>query len=65
LYDIISDPACLINLALDPTHYKTTQIYRGKMHVYLKKTGDPRALGQGDIWETYRRYSRMRSFPKP
>ena len=23
------------------------------------------ALGQGDIWETYRRYSRMRSFPKP
>ena len=65
LYDITSDPACLINLALDPTHYKTTQMYRDKMDVYLKKTGDPRALGQGDIWETYRRYSRMRSFPKP
>ena len=65
LYDITSDPACLINLALDPTHYKTTQMYRGKMDVYLKKTGDPRALGQGDIWETYRRYSRMRSFPRP
>jgi N-sulfoglucosamine sulfohydrolase len=35
------------------------------MDVYLKKTGDPRALGHGDIWETYRRYSRIRSFPKP
>ena len=65
LYDITSDPACLNNLALDPTHYKTTQTYRDKMDAYLKKTGDPRALGQGDIWETYRRYSRMRSFPKP
>ena len=65
LYDITSDPACLKNLALDPAHYKTTQTYRDQMDAYLKKTGDPRALGQGDLWETYRRYSRMRSFPRP
>jgi uncharacterized sulfatase len=65
LYDIISDPACLNNLALDPVHFKTTQAYRDKMDVYLEKTGDPRALGHGDTWENYRRYSRMRSFPRP
>jgi len=65
LYDIASDPACLNNLALDPTHYKLTQLHREQMKVFLKKTGDPRALGQGDLWESYRRYSRMRSFPRP
>jgi len=65
LYDITNDPACLSNLALDPAHYKTTQTYRDQMDAYLKKTGDPRALAQGDIWESYRRYSRMRSFPRP
>ena len=65
LYDITNDPACLSNLALDPAHYKTTQTYRDQMDAYLKKTGDPRALGQGDVWESYRRYSRMRSFPRP
>ena len=65
LYDITSDPDCLNNLALDPAHYKLTQTYRDQMDAYLKKTGDPRALGQGNIWESYKRYSRMRTFPKP
>jgi hypothetical protein len=32
---------------------------------YLKKTGDPRVTGSGDIFETYPRYSGIRWFPEP
>ena len=65
LFDVKKDPACLNNLALNPTFLKTTQKYRDKMDAFLKKTGDPRAHGNGDVWESYKRYSRMRSFPRP
>ena len=65
LYDIKNDPACLNNLALDPTFLNVTQTYRDEMDAFLKKTGDPRASGNGDLWESYKRYSRMRSFPRP
>ena len=65
LFDIKKDPACLNNLALDPSFLETTQKYRDEMDAFLKKTGDPRAHGNGDVWESYKRYSRMRSFPRP
>lgn len=29
------------------------------------RTGDPRILGVGDIFETYKRYSPIREFPAP
>ncbi len=65
LFNIKTDPACLINLAVDPNYLKLTQKYRDEMDKYLKETGDPRVNGDGDIWEKYKRYSRMRSFPRP
>jgi uncharacterized sulfatase len=65
LFNIKNDPSCLNNLALDPSFLKVTQKYRDEMSAFLKMTGDPRASGNGDIWESYRRYSRMRSFPRP
>jgi uncharacterized sulfatase len=65
LFNIKKDPACLNNLALDPAFLKVTQKYRDEMSSFLKETGDPRANANGDIWESYRRYSRMRSFPRP
>jgi len=65
LFNIKKDPACLNNLALDPAFLKVTQKYRDEMSSFLKETGDPRADANGDIWESYRRYSRMRSFPRP
>ena len=65
LFDIKKDPDCLNNLALDPTFLKVTQKYRDEMDAFLKKTGDPRANDNGDLWESYKRYSRMRSFPRP
>ena len=65
LFDIKKDPDCLNNIALDPTFLKVTQKYRDEMDAFLKKTGDPRANDNGDLWESYKRYSRMRSFPRP
>ena len=65
LFNIKKDPSCLNNLALDPEFLKITQKYRIEMNKFLKATGDPRANGNGDIWESYKRYSRMRSFPRP
>ena len=65
LFNIKNDPSCLNNLALDPEYLKVTQKYRDEMDKFLKITGDPRANGNGEIWESYKRYSRMRSFPRP
>jgi N-sulfoglucosamine sulfohydrolase len=65
LFDIRQDPACLHNLADDPEHAETLLTLREECDAYLKETGDPRALDDSDIAETYRRYSPVRSFPTP
>ena len=65
LYAIKEDPGCLKNLAEDPAYKETTTQLRDQLLSYLKKTGDPRANGTGDIWETYPRVSSLRWFPKP
>ena len=65
LFDIVADPGCLNNLAADPNHEETRAALWGELAAYLKETGDPRATGNGDIWEEYIRYSSMRKFPKP
>ncbi|MEK6237523.1 MAG: sulfatase, partial [Planctomycetales bacterium] len=65
LYDIETDPGCLKNLALDDSHAKVLAELRKECDAYLRKTGDPRALGTGDVFESYKRYSRIRKFPKP
>ena len=65
LYDIVKDPDCLNNLADIPEFKKTKQELSDRMSAHLKETGDPRALGKGEIWESYRRYSNLRNFPPP
>lgn len=65
LFDIRTDPGCLENLAGDPAHSETLVELRGKLESYLRETGDPRVVGDGDIWESYKRYSPIRSFPEP
>ena len=32
---------------------------------HLRESGDPRAIDGGDVFETYKRYSSMRRFPRP
>jgi N-sulfoglucosamine sulfohydrolase len=65
LYDIRRDPGCLENLAADPDHAAVAARLRERLMDYLKETGDPRVTGNGDVWETYPRYSPLRWFPTP
>ena len=65
LFDIRKDPSCLTNLAGDPAHEQTLKDLGRRLESYLRETGDPRVLGNGDIWETYTRYSPIRTFPEP
>jgi uncharacterized sulfatase len=64
-FDIVEDPYCLNNLADDSKYKETLNDLRSKMKAYCTKTGDPRFVGDTpDIFETYKRYSHIRSFPK-
>ncbi len=65
LFDIHEDPGCLVNLAEDAEHDQIRQQLAGKLEAYLRETGDARVVGDGDIWETYKRYSPIRTFPAP
>ncbi|TWU11489.1 Arylsulfatase precursor [Symmachiella macrocystis] len=67
LFDIRTDPGCLNNLAGDPRFAEVQQQLSARLMDYLKQTGDARVTASdgGDIWETYRRYSKLRWFPKP
>ena len=65
LFDIVKDPGCLTNLAAEPAFAKVKNELAGQLMEYLKQTGDPRVTGNGDIWETYPRYSAIRTFPPP
>lgn len=63
LFDIVADPGCLRNLAAEPEFAQTKRELSRQMDEYLWKTGDPRSLGNGSIWESYPRYSGIRKFP--
>ncbi len=63
LYDINKDPGCLHNLAGDPRHSQTKNAMKSRLENYLKVTRDPRVTGNGEVFETYERYSPLREFP--
>lgn len=65
LFDVRSDPACLHNLAESSAHAKVKAELSQRLEDFLRETGDPRILDGGEIFESYRRYSRLREFPKP
>lgn len=66
LYDVLKDPGNVKNLALDPDYEPVTRSLRNRLNNYLKKTEDPRIIGEGDIWESYPRLrGPMREFPPP
>ncbi len=65
LYAVTDDPGCLRNLAEDPAHAVRLEQFRAQLLDYLRDTGDPRALGKGDVWESYPRVSSLRWFPQP
>ena len=63
LYNIRQDPACLQNLVGADSHQATLQGLRKQLQGYLAQTEDPRVTGDGEIFETYERYSPLRRFP--
>jgi hypothetical protein len=48
------DPYELTNLADDPKYADIKKKMADRMMAYLKKTGDPRALGNGEVFDNYR-----------
>jgi len=60
LYDIRRDAACLTNLADSPDHAAIKAKLKKQLEDTLTAQGDPRMTGNGDIWESYPRFNRMR-----
>ena len=54
LYDLRSDPDCLKNLANEPALQSLKQQLETEMNASLTRDQDPRILGQGAIFESYK-----------
>lgn len=66
LYHIASDPECLTDLSGDSAYAGLFEEYQQQLTETLTATGDPRALGNGKVWEDYPRMrGPMRYFPQP
>lgn len=64
-YNVKEDPSSLNNLANDQAHAQLFAQLKEQLMKTLTETGDPRALGHGDLWEEYpRTKGKMRYFPK-
>ncbi|MBN2164180.1 MAG: sulfatase [Pontiellaceae bacterium] len=62
LYDMEHDPFCLHNLANQKEYLSEKNRLRKLLEQELTQQGDPRMLGQGDIFESYPRFGAMRLF---
>ena len=60
LYALKNDPGCVSNVAQHADHVETCRALRDTLMAALTEQGDPRALGTGDIFESYPRVSHMR-----
>jgi N-sulfoglucosamine sulfohydrolase len=54
LYDLKNDPGCIKNLANDPAVQSLKKQLESEMEGILRKDQDPRMLGQGAIFESYK-----------
>jgi uncharacterized sulfatase len=62
LYDMISDPWAMVNLAGQAEYRDVFDSLFTSLQKQLKANGDPRMSGQGDIWESYPRFMRINHF---
>lgn len=53
LFDLATDPDCVTNLANNAAFAEKLDSLRNTLMSELKKQKDPRALGQGDVFEQY------------
>lgn len=56
LYDVIADPSCLDNLALNHEFHKVKKRLSKSLDKYLVKTDDPRAFSNNTYWDNYPYY---------
>ena len=62
LYNIKEDPYCLIDLANSTKHQTILKKLKQQLEKELIAQGDPRALGNGAIFDSYPRFGLMRPF---
>lgn len=66
LYNVVKDMNCLVNLSGKEEVQKIEEDFKQVLFTELKKTKDPRtSTADFDIFDRYKRYSHMRSYPKP
>ena len=53
LYNIVKDPECMTNLALDSAYTELKALMREQLMKELTESGDPRMHGQGDVFDNY------------
>jgi arylsulfatase A-like enzyme len=53
LYNIVTDPYCLTNLVSDSVFSERKEAMLAKMEKRLRKQGDPRMFGKGEIFQRY------------
>jgi N-sulfoglucosamine sulfohydrolase len=54
LYRVTDDPDCVKNLAGDAALRTVRETLREEMEALLRKDGDPRILGRGSVFDTYK-----------
>jgi uncharacterized sulfatase len=66
LFNVKNDPWCLVNLIGESEYSDIEKELRGALMQELAATKDPRVVGPDkEIFDSYKRYSRMREFPPP
>jgi uncharacterized sulfatase len=60
LFDVAADPGCRNNLAGMAAHASVRKSMREELEKALTEHKDPRLTGNGDVWESYPRFSGMR-----
>ncbi|MEK3885147.1 sulfatase [Paenibacillus sp. PL2-23] len=53
LFDIVADPECMVNLADVEAYQSLKESLWEELRDKLEQTGDPRIMGQGDIFDGY------------
>jgi uncharacterized sulfatase len=62
LYNVLKDPECLNNLALNQKMKSKADSLYLVMRTILIEQKDPRETGNGDIFESYPRYGSMKDY---
>ncbi|MGV3509091.1 MAG: sulfatase [Sphingobacteriaceae bacterium] len=62
LYDLSKDPFCMTNLASEKSYSKQKENLKALMETELKKQGDPRMFGNGEVFDKYPSASDAKDF---